>query len=99
MAVAQDEDLPARYDPNEPDRLPKVYVEGRFVCDTVPLDLLANAHRVRRRDVGALTAAPLPSGLNPLALMQAEHQLYTRPLSGALSPEDVDDETDDTPET
>ena len=88
-----------RFDPVRADVLPRVFVNNRFVCDTVPLDLLANAHRVRRRDVGALTAAPLPSGLNPLALMQAEHQLCTRPLSGALSPEDVDDETDDTPET
>jgi hypothetical protein len=62
------------------------------------LNLLANAHRVRRRDVGAPTA-PQPSGLDPLALMQSEHQLYTRPLSGALSKEDVDDETDDSRET
>ena len=88
-----------RFDPVRSDVLPRVFVKNSFVCDTVPLDLLANAHRVRRRDVGAPTAAPLPSGLDPLALMQLEHQLYTRPLSGALSPEDVDDETDDTPET
>ena len=87
-----------RFDPVRPDVLPRVFVDNRFVCDTVPLDLLANAHRVRRRDVGAPTAAPQPSGLSPLALMQLEHQLYTRPLSGALSPEDADDETDDSPE-
>jgi transposase InsO family protein len=85
-----------RFDPVRRDVLPLVFVNNRFVCDTVPLDLLANAHRVRRRDVGMPTAAPQPSGLDPLALIQAEHQLYTRPLSGALSPEDVDDETDST---
>lgn len=85
-----------RFEPVRSDVLPRVFVNNRFACDTVPLDLLANAYRVRRRDVGALTEAPAPSGLDPLALIQAEHQLYTRPLSGALSPEDVDDdETDD----
>ena len=87
-----------RFDPARSDVLPRVFVKNSFVCDTVPLDRLANAHRVRRRDVGAPTAVALPSGLDPLALIQAEHQLYTRPLSGALSPEDVDDETDDSPE-
>lgn len=84
-----------RFDPVGKDVLPRVFVNNRFVCDTVPLDLLANAHRVRRRDVGAPAVAPVPSGLDPLALIQAEHEQYTRPLSGALSPEDVDDETDE----
>jgi putative transposase len=88
-----------RFDPVGKDVLPRVFINNRFVCDTVPLDLLANARRVRRRDVGAPAAPSLPSGLDPLALIQAEHEQYTRPLSGALSPEDVDDETDDTPET
>jgi putative transposase len=87
-----------RFDPVGKDVLPRVFVNNRFVCDTVPLDLLANAHRVRRRDVGAPAVAPVPSGLDPLALIQAEHEQYTRPLSGALSPEDVDDETDDSTE-
>ena len=84
-----------RFDPVAKGALPRVFVNKRFVCDTVPLDLLANAHRTRRRDVGAPAAASVPSGLDPLALIQAEHQQYTRPLSGALTPEDADDETDD----
>ena len=87
-----------RFDPCLPGVLPRVFVNNRFVCDTVPLDRLANAHRVRRRDVGAPTTALQPSGIDPLALIQAEHQQYARPLSGALSPEDVNDETDDSPE-
>ena len=87
-----------RFDPVGKDVLPRVFVNNRFVCDTVPLDLLANAHRVRRSDVGVPAVAPVPSGLDPLALIQAEHEQYTRPLSGALSPEDVDDETDDSTE-
>lgn len=85
-----------RFDPVAKNVLPRVFVNNRFVCDTVPLDLLANAHRARRRDVAAV--APQPSGLDPLALIQAEHQQYTRPLSGALSPEDADDETDESTE-
>jgi hypothetical protein len=87
-----------RFEPTRKDVLPRVFVNNHFVCDTVPLDLLANARRVRRRDLGAPTVVTEPSGLDPLALMQAEHELYTRPLSGALSPEDEDDETDDSPE-
>lgn len=87
-----------RFDPVRKDVLPRVFVNNRFFCDTVPLDRLANAHRVRRRDVGAPVAAARPSGLDPLALIQAEHELYTRPLSGALTQEDADDETDDSPE-
>jgi len=84
-----------RFDPAREDVLPRVFVNNRFFCDTVPLDRLANARRVRRRDVGAPPPASMPSGLDPLALIEAEHQLYTRPLSGALTPEDVDDETDE----
>jgi putative transposase len=85
-----------RFDPTRPDALPKVFVDDKFACDTVPLDRLANATRVRRRVVGAWGAAPVvpsePSGLDPLALIQAEHEQHTRPLSGALSPEDADDD-------
>jgi transposase InsO family protein len=88
-----------RFAPREPEVLPRVFVNNVFVCETIPLDRLGNAHRLRRRDVGAPPATLVASGLNPLALMQAEHQLYTRPLSAALSKEDVDDETDDSPES
>ena len=84
-----------RFDPVRHDVLPRVFVDNCFACDTVPLDRFANAHRGRRRDVGAPSAARKPSGLDPLSLIQAEHQLYTRPLSGAFSPEDADDETDE----
>jgi len=87
-----------RFDPVRLDVLPRVFVNNRFASDTVPLDRLANAHRVRRRDVGVPAGVLPPSGLDPLALIQAEHQQYSRPLSGALSPEDIDDETDDSSE-
>ena len=88
-----------RFDPSRPSVLPRVFVNDAFACDTVLLDRLANATRVRRRNVGPAAAPASPSGLDPLALIQAEHELRTRPLSGALSPEDVDDETDDSTET
>ena len=87
-----------RFDPLRKDALPRVFINNHFVCDTVPLDRIANAHRVRRRDVGAPTTALQPSGLDPLALIQAEHQMYARPLSGALSREDADDPSDDSHE-
>jgi hypothetical protein len=87
-----------RFDPSRPSVLPRVFVNNIFACDTVLLDRLANATRVRRRNVGPVATRALPSGLDPLALIQAEHELRTRPLSGALSPEDVDDETDDSTE-
>ena len=84
-----------RFDPSRPEVLPAVFVNNRFYCDTVLLDRLANSRRVRRRNVGAPPMKSEPSGLDPLALIQAEHELHTRPLSGALSPEDADDEIDD----
>ncbi|MHB8876694.1 MAG: helix-turn-helix domain-containing protein [Myxococcaceae bacterium] len=83
-----------RFDPSRPSVLPRVFVNDAFACDTVLLDRLANATRHRRRNVGPAAVPASPSGLDPLALIQAEHELRTRPLSGALSPEDVDDEID-----
>lgn len=37
-----------RFDPEDDGALPRVFVDGAFVCDTVPLDRLANMHRRRR---------------------------------------------------
>jgi putative transposase len=38
-----------RFDPRDGSARPKVYRDDVFVCDTVPLDRVANMHRVRRR--------------------------------------------------
>ena len=38
-----------RYDPARPDTLPRVFVDGRFACDTVELDRHRNATRRRKR--------------------------------------------------
>jgi hypothetical protein len=71
-----------RFDPTEPDSLPKVYVHNRFVCDTVVLDRLANNTRERRRirlPIPTLT----PTGINPLEQMEAEHYQLGRPCEPA----------------
>jgi putative transposase len=96
--LARARGIELRFDPSRPNLLPKVYVDDKFVCDTVLLDRFANAHRRRRQLVGAPVARVEPTGLDPLALMQQEHELHTRPLSGALSPEDIDESDDDSTE-
>lgn len=41
--------IEVRFDPRDPEMCPKVFLNREFFCDTRPLDLLANAHRPRRR--------------------------------------------------
>lgn len=80
-----------RFDPNEPSALPRVFVADRFYCDTVVLDRIKNASRVRRRPRGEADPIAEPTGLDPLGLMEAEH--YER----ARAPWDDDDDHDDDP--
>jgi transposase InsO family protein len=68
-----------RYDPTDRDARPRVFVDGRFVCDTVPLDRYRNATRRRRRDLGEPDPTVEPTGIDPLALIQREHYERTRP--------------------
>lgn len=63
-----------RWDPNESWKLPQVWLDGAFVCDTVELDLLANASRKRRVIQPQIEAPVEPTGLNPLA--DLERELY-----------------------
>jgi transposase InsO family protein len=84
-----------RYDPSAPDKLPKVFVENRFVCDTVPLDLYKNAHRKRRRDLGAPDPKVEPTGIDPLGDMVREHQRFAQPLC-FLAEKETADEGDST---
>ena len=76
-----------RFDPRNEAR-PRVFVEDRFVCDTVPLDRLRNASRRRRRSRGEAAPDVEPSGLDPLALIEAEHYERVRPV-GASTPAPV----------
>ena len=84
-----------RFDPSRPAALPRVFIDDVFVCDTVPLDLFANARRRRRQLVGHPSTRLPPSGLDALALIQEQHELRTRPLTGALTQEDIDETDDD----
>jgi hypothetical protein len=68
-----------RYDPTQKDALPRVFFEGRFVCDAVPLDRYKNAHRHRRRQVGEPDPTVEPTGLDPLDLIRREHYERIRP--------------------
>lgn len=74
-----------RFDPapDQPDALPRVFVNGRFVCDTVRLDRKKNASRRRRRRLGTAEPTAEPTGLDPLALIRAEHYERTRPIESA----------------
>jgi hypothetical protein len=81
-----------RFDPHDDDPLPRVFVDGRLDCDTVPLDRIKNASRVRRRPRGDADPRSTPTGLDPLAQMEAEH--YER----GRAPWDHDDDDDDNDE-
>jgi putative transposase len=67
-----------RFDPSDETALPRVFVDGRFACDTVPLDRLANMTRRRRRIAGDPAPDATPSGLDPLGLIEDEHYRRTR---------------------
>jgi putative transposase len=82
-----------RFDPADESALPRVFVDGRFACDTVPLDRLKNMTRTRRRIAGEPAPDATPSGLDPLALIEDEHYRRTR-LTGA-GPHDNDEDKDE----
>ena len=68
-----------RYDPNDADARLQVFLEGRFVCDTVPLDRYRNAARERRRRLGEPDPTVEPTGIDPLRLIERDHYERTRP--------------------
>jgi putative transposase len=76
--VGQEVEL--RFDPHDDTLRPRVFLENSFVCDTVPLDRLANTSRQRRRVCGEASPDAEPSGLDPLALIEAEHYDRVRPV-------------------
>jgi len=79
-------EIELRFDPRNDTARPRVFVENRFVCDTVPLDRLRNASRRRRRLRGDAPPAADPSGLDPLALIEAEHYERVRPVGAPPRP-------------
>ncbi|HEY5659075.1 MAG TPA: Mu transposase C-terminal domain-containing protein [Myxococcota bacterium] len=77
-----------RYDPSDVDARPRVFENGRFVCDTVALDRLRNATRHRRRNLGQPDPSAEPTGIDPLTQMLHEHYRRTRAASKKLDQED-----------
>ena len=92
-----DKEVELRFDPKDPDARPRVFVDDRFVCDTVPLDRYRNASRKRRRNLAEPEPFVEPSGLDPLALIEREHYDRVRPV-GAPAAHDLPapDDTHDT---
>jgi putative transposase len=84
-----------RFDPNDDPPRPRVFFDGKFFCDTVPLDRLRNTRRARRRDLGAPAPHVEPTGIDPLALLLRDHDALTRPgVFDALAAHDDDDHDD-----
>ena len=80
-----------RFDPRDDALRPRVFLEDRFVCDTVPLDRLRNASRRRRRLRDDAAPDAEPSGLDPLALIEAEHYQRVRPVGAPPRPTPQED--------
>jgi len=89
-----------RFDPRDPHaRPPTVFLDGRFVSDTVPLDRLKNSVRKRRRHLGNPDPNSAPSGLDPLSLIEDQHYHRTRsPGNTATDPTHDDHQHDNDPE-
>jgi transposase len=81
-----------RYDPSEPAKLPKVFIQGKFVCDTVPLDLFKNASRKRQRHLGKPAPCVVPTGISPLDDLVRDHNRLTQPLAFLANKEPHDED-------
>jgi transposase InsO family protein len=89
------EHVQLRFDPSDDAALPRVFIDDKFFCDTVPLDRLANMHRQRRRIAGDAEPHVTATGLDPLALIEDEHYRRTRLITAAADDPDGDDDDDD----
>jgi transposase InsO family protein len=81
-----------RFDPRDPAVRPKVYRNNVFVCDTVPLDRVANMHRARRRVTGEPAPQVEPTGIDPLAQLVEEHAQATRLAHLAHEEDETEDD-------
>ena len=72
-----------RFDPEHPEQLPQVFIDGDFYCDTVELDVVRNSSRKRRRivDDAEPSQEHPPSGLDPLSQILSEHDRRSAPPS------------------
>lgn len=72
-----------RFDPKQRDARPRVFIDGRFYCDTVPLDRHRNASRKRLRPKARAEPAAIATNFNALELIQDEHYRRVRPVGAA----------------
>jgi transposase InsO family protein len=75
-----------RFDPMDRKARPRVFLDGHFLCDTVPLDRLRNATRVRRRNLGQPDPTVEATGLDPIAQILEQHYERTRPSTPHPTP-------------
>lgn len=75
-----------RFDPFDDRALPRVFSEGKFLCDTVKQDPEANAYKKRHRGDSSSTSRPTEkTGIDPLKLMQDEQLRRNTPPTGGES--------------
>jgi hypothetical protein len=71
-----------RWFPDDQGATPQVFVDGKFYCDTVELDVVRNSCRSRgksRQQLDTAQSAPKPkTGLEPLELIRDEHTRTTQ---------------------
>ncbi|MFH0810263.1 MAG: helix-turn-helix domain-containing protein [Pseudomonadota bacterium] len=80
------QEVELRFDPEAPDRLPQVFIERQFYCDTAILDLVRNSIRSRHHLKRAETK-PVRTGIDPLKQIQDEHHRRIRPPKPSLKGE------------
>ena len=80
-----------RFHPFELDQLPRVFVDGKFVCDTVRQDREANAYKKRHRPSGRGLFRAEKTGIDPLKLMQDEQVRRSTPPIGENTTEEHND--------
>lgn len=86
-----DGNVELRFDPSDASKLPRVFVKGVFVCDTVPLDRHKNATR-KRKTVEPPPEPPLvPTGIDVLGDIEREHYERVRFDAAAARDSDADD--------
>jgi transposase InsO family protein len=77
-----------RFDPFEPEVVPRVFLNGKFICDAVKLDPEANAYKQRHKPPGKASATTEHTGVDPLKLMQDEQIGKNTPPTATDNTED-----------
>lgn len=80
-----------RFDPFDDSKLPRVFVDGKFACDTVRLDPIANSLRKRHRPKQRVEPDAPTSGVDALGLIQDEHLRRAQPFGNNPQLEDEEE--------